>query len=194
MRPMKKNYILSTHATAALLATELGESEHHWETRLRNWRKPDRVSPLSWSVDTPRPKYDPDELETFIQTRQRESAALAMRSADPADDLPKVGAVHVRNDDARHMVQVSWTDLNASGVIVLAVLSAKTLLASLARAVESAEAGINEDVERLAGMDIQALDVRMKATGPDGELPNLVEAQRRLADKSPETTKTTETP
>lgn len=178
----KTSYTLSTQAAAAMLAAQAGGSQEQWETRLRNWRKPDRTPPLSWSVDTPRPKYDPQEVAAFIEALQQEAGALALRHADPTEELPKAEAAHVRNNDARHLIQVSWTDQNTSGVLVLAVWAAKSLIGSLTHAVASAEADVQKEFDTSMNVDMQAMELRSQAAGPDGELPSLAEARRRLAD------------
>lgn len=175
----KKNYNLTVQAASALLAARLGDSADRWATKLNNWRKPDRVSPLTWSVDTPRPRYDEGELTTFIESMERNQAVLALPHADPTDDLPKVQALPVRSSDARHLVQLQWQDVNASGTLALSAEAAHELHRTLGKAITSVEAGFAQDFENSMAADMRELKIRAAAAGPDGELPSIAEARKK---------------
>lgn len=174
----KKNYNLSAQAASALLAARLGDTPDRWATKLNNWRKPGRTSPLKWSMDTPRPRYDESELTAFIEGMERNRAVLALPHADPANDLPKVQALHVCSGDARHLVQLHWQDINASGTLALSAEAALELHKTLGEAIAAVEAGFAQDFENSMSVDARAYVIRSAAAGPDGELPSLVEAAK----------------
>lgn len=175
----KENYTLSVQAASALLAASLGGTAERWATKLNNWRKPGRVSPLKWSVDTPRPRYDESELTAFIEGERRNQAVLALPLADPTDDLPKVQALPVRNGDARPLVQLRWQDANASGGLALSAGAALELRKTLDEAIAAIEVGFAQDFENSMVADMQGYEIRAAAAGPDGELPSLVEARNK---------------
>lgn len=176
-RPMnKKNYTLSVQAASALLAASLGDTADRWTTKLNNWRKPDRVSPLTWSVDTPRPRYDESELSAFIEGMQRNNAVLALPHADPTDDLPRVQVLPVRNADGRHLVQLQWQDANASSTVALSAEAAHQLHENLGKTIAALEAGSTQDFENSMSAGTRAYEIRAAAVGTDGELPSLAEA------------------
>ena len=166
---MQRNYTVSSRAAAATLAAQLGDTPDHWATKLANWRKPDRLSPLSWSSPPGRPKYDPAELEAFASARKAERAALALPYADPRDDLPTASASAVRNEEGRHLVQIEWRDANTSGALALAVESAEQFNRSLTRAITALKDAFDQDFDRAMDQDARAL--RVKAPGPEGEVP-----------------------
>lgn len=170
----KKNYNLSVKAAAALLAARLGDTADRWATKLNNWRKPDRESPLTWSVGTPRPRYDESELTAFIEGMQRNHAVLALPHADPTDDLPTVQTLHVRNEDARHLVQLQWQDRNATGTLALSVQAAEGLHQSLSAAIKAAKEGFALDFENSMAADMQAFELHAATADASGELPHQV--------------------
>lgn len=176
---MNKNYNLTVQAASALLAGRLGDSADRWATKLNNWRKPDRVSPLTWSVDTPRPRYDEGELTAFIESMERNQAVLALPHADPTDDLPKVQALSVRSSDARHLVQLQWQDINASGSLALSVEAANELHRTLGEAIAAIEKGFAQDFKNSMAADVREYEIRAAAVGTDGELPSLAKALKK---------------
>lgn len=167
----KKNYDLSAQAASALLAARLGDTPDRWATKLNNWRKPDRASPITWSMDTPRPRYAESEITAFIEDMQRQHAALALPHADPTDDLPKVQALPVRSGDARRLVQLQWQDVNASGTLALSAEAAHELHENLGRAIAALEAGFAQDFENSMSVDVRAYEIRAAAADASGELP-----------------------
>ena len=176
---MKKTYTLNTQFVAALFAQELDGTPEQWQQRLVNWRKPGRTPPLSWSRDTPRPKYDESEVQEFIASRKQEESLLVLSKADPDNELPTARAAYARNEDARPLVKLEWTDRNATGTLVLSFDAAQQLAQTLQQAIADVRAAYADEVNTGAMMDLEALAIRMDAAGPDGELPSLDEALRR---------------
>lgn len=166
----KKNYTLSTRAAASMLAGLTADgTEQQWLVRLRNWRKNDRIPPLTWDNTTSHPKYDVDELAAFAASQLR-----GTQSAAPSEAAPTAHALSILDDDGRPAVVIDWRDTSSSGRIAFSVTAADALFVALGTAVNAAKAALQRQVLEGIEMDVAALKVRSAAAGESGELPDLM--------------------
>lgn len=168
---------LNAPAVVQLLSVELGETPDVWAGRLVNWRRPERQGQAPFKhLDSPRrPRYLDSEIRRYIARMKLEKGAI---QADPMDNLPNATAQVIRNQDARLIVQVSWSDTNASGALSLSIAAAEGLAESLNSAITELKAKFGEDFDQAMTQEVHNFAFR-SSQADSGELPTLENALRK---------------
>lgn len=165
---------LTVPATVQLLCSELGETPSVWTKRLVNWRRPERQGQAPFKhIHGTRPQYLDSEIRRYIVRMKLEKGAI---QADPLDNLPNAIAQVIRNQQARLIVQVSWNDTNASGVLALSIAAAEDLAKSLKWAIAELKVKFSEDFEQNMEDDMKNVSFRSSRADSTGELPTLEQA------------------
>lgn len=125
---------LTPSLTARMLASNLGESELTWTTRLANWRRKGRISPISCGeTEAGYPVFNGDAVQTYIDENLAQRAAATPPNTGPGQ--ARAGATAVYEGNAR-FVRVTWNAGQAQGVFSLSAATAKDLAAKLIQAAD----------------------------------------------------------
>lgn len=174
---------LSVPAAVQLLSAELGETSEVWTSRLVSWRRPERQGQSPFHhihIQGHRPVYLESDVRRYIARMKLEKGAI---QSDPLDNLPNALAHVIRNQQARLIVQVSWNDVNTSGVLALSIAAAEDLAKSLNSAIAELKDKFSEDFNQDMEQDMKNLSCRM-GVSESGEIATLEDALKQTITKT----------